>query len=134
MRKSTAGFKGLQSAGIQSSQLHNVLLISGMSDQTSSLWEAVFYPRVPEINNAELVLEMGKIFSQLSKEFNLHQLSLWRKKFPLGITEDYSVRIRLMPDQKLLLEIVKWFSPPGGEPIKKNLVDGGALVVKEILS
>jgi hypothetical protein len=44
------------------------------------------------------------------------------------------VRIRLIPDPKLLLEIVKWYSFPGGEPFKNSFVDGAALVVKEILS
>ena len=133
-RKSTSGAKDPQIAGTQSMELNNVLSISGMSDQTASLWEAAFYPPALEMNDEDLVREMDKIFTQLSKEFNLHQLSLWRKKFQSPIAQNHSVRIRLIPDPKLLLEIVKWYSFPGGEPFKNSFVDGAALVVKEILS
>jgi hypothetical protein len=39
----------------------------------------------------------------------------------------------MIPDQKLLMEIVKWFSSQGGGAISRSLLDGGALIVKEIL-
>ncbi len=133
IRKNMSGPSPLSIAGPQVNELYSVPSILEMSKQTTSLWESVFYPQGLELNDAELTREMDVLFNQLSKEFNLHQLSLWRTKFPSARSHTHAVRIRMIPDQKLLMDIVKWFSSQGGGAISGSLVDGGALIVKEIL-
>jgi len=123
----------LNVAGVQVNELYSVLSMIEISKQTAGLWESAFHPRPLEMNEADLIRETETLFGLLSKEFNLHQLSLWRSKFPTARGQNYSMRINMIPDQKLLLEIVKWFSSPNGGTMGRNLVDGGALIVREIM-
>jgi len=134
IRKNMSGPSPLSIAGPQVNELYSVLSILEISKQTASLWESEFHPRGLEMKDSELIASIDALFAQLTKEFNLHQLSLWRTKFASANSQNHSIRIRMIPDQKLLMEIIKWFSSQSGEPICKGFADGGSLIVKEILS
>jgi hypothetical protein len=114
--------------------IYNVLSTVGTAGQKGNSWEAALYPKTTGLKGEEFIAELGKIFDQLSKEFNLHQLSLWQNKFPFREDNNFTVRITLIPDQKLLFEIIKWLGSIGNENIKKALVEDAALIVKEIIS
>ena len=116
------------------SGMYNVLATVGAGEQTASVWEASLYPRAAGIKNAEFIVEAEKIFERLSKEFNLHQLSLWQNKFSFCEEDNFTIRVRMIPDQKLLFEIVKWLTSLENEHLKKALTGDAALIVKEIIS
>ncbi|MGA9407308.1 MAG: hypothetical protein WBW71_09270, partial [Bacteroidota bacterium] len=103
-------------------------------EQTAGLWEASFYPRATGMKSNEFIAELEKIFERLSQEFNLHRLSLWQNKFPSLEDDNFTIRIRMIPEQKMLFEIVRWLASMEKEPLKKALTGDAALIVKEIIS
>ena len=62
--------------------IYNVLSTVGTAERRGNSWEAAIYPQATGMKGAEFIAELEKIFERLSKEFNLHQLSLWQNKFP----------------------------------------------------
>ena len=112
--------------------IYNVLWTVGTPEQKSKSWESSLFPQTP--GAPEFIAGLEKIIERLSKEFNLHQLSLWQNKFPLGGENMYSVRIRTIPDQKLLFEIIRWLGLTDNENLRKALTTDASLVVKEIIS
>ena len=106
----------------------------GDSEQTKSLWEATIIPSIDGSSNPEFIGGFEGVSQQLMKEFNVHHVSLWRNKFLMREEKPFVVRIRLIPDQKLLFEIVKWLSTAGSELSRKQLTEKSALLVKEIIS
>ncbi len=113
--------------------IYNVLSTVGTTEQRGNPWEAALYPQTAGIRGAEFIAELEKIFERLSKEFNLHQLSLWQNKFPFREDNNFTVRIMMIPDQKLLFEIIKWLGSLENENIKKALTADAALIMKEII-
>ncbi|MGA7160487.1 MAG: hypothetical protein WBZ48_05755 [Bacteroidota bacterium] len=116
------------------SGIHTIVASAGVGEQTASLWEASLYPQILGMNNNEFIAEVEKIFEQLSKEFNLHQLSLWQKRFTFRDEDGFTIRVRMIPDQKLLFEIVKWLASTENVQLKQALTANAALIVKEIIS
>ncbi len=114
--------------------IYNVLSTVGTTEQRGSSWEAALYPQTRGIKSAEFIAELEKIFDTLSKEFNLHQLSLLQNKFPFHEDNNFTIRIVLIPDQKLLFEIIRWLGLIENENIKKALTADAALIVKEIIA
>ena len=47
---------------------------------------------------------------------------------------NFAIRIMMIPDQKLLFEIIKWLGSIDNESIRKALTVDAALIVKEIIS
>lgn len=114
--------------------LYTVVSSVGDSEQKISLWEASIIPAQTDTPGAEFAAEIGKTFETLMKEFNLHHLSLWKKKLSSGEEDAFVVRARTIPDHKLLFEVVKWLTGSGNESLRKGLTENGALVVKEIIA
>jgi hypothetical protein len=113
--------------------IYNVLSTVGTADQWSNAWESAFIPETTGIKSPEFITEMENIFDRLSKEFNLHQLSLWQYKFPFRGDNDFSIRIKTIPDQKLLFEVIRWLGLTENEALRKALTTDASLVVKEII-
>jgi hypothetical protein len=116
------------------SSLYTVVSSVGDSEQKISLWEASIIPARIDTPGTEFAAEIGKTFETLMKEFNLHHLSLWKKKLSSGEGDAFVVRARMIPDHKLLFEVVKWLTGSGNESLRKGLTENGALVVKEIIA
>ena len=114
--------------------IYNVLSTVGTEVQTANQWEASLYPQTTGMKSTEFIAELEILFDRLSKEFNLHQLSLWQNKFPFRGDNNFTVRVRMIPDQKLLFEIVKWLTLIENEPLKKALTGDASLIMKEIIS
>ena len=134
MQKSMTAIVAPQTVKHSWNGMHNVLSVVGIAGQTTGLWDAALYPRAADIERGEYLKMIENIFTDLSKEFNLHHLSLWGKKFSSLRDNHYIVRIRMIPDHKLFLEIVKWLSASGGDAARRGLIEESGLVVKEILS
>ena len=115
------------------SSLQTVVSSVGDSEPKIGLWEASIIPARVDTPGAEYAVELGKTFETLMKEFNLHHVSLWKKKLSSGEGDAFVVRARTIPDHKLLFEVVKWLTGLGNESIRKGLTENGALVVKEII-
>jgi hypothetical protein len=132
--KSTPG--DVQSSAIECSRssLYNIIASVGDSEPKNNLWEASMIPANKGTADAGFVPDIEKAFEQLMKEFNLHQLSLWQKRLSSGEDSKFVVRARTIPDQKLLCEIVKWFTVSENESLRRSLTENGALVVKEIIA
>ncbi|HTY11292.1 MAG TPA: hypothetical protein VMF88_09495 [Bacteroidota bacterium] len=113
--------------------VYNVLSTVGTAEQRGIAWEASLFPQTVRMKGGEFVAESEKIFERLSKEFNLHQLSLWQSKFPFREENNFTLRIRMIPDQKLLFEIIKWLGAVENEIVRTALTSDAALVVKEII-
>lgn len=116
------------------SSLYTVISSVGDPEQKISLWETSITPTRIDTPEAEFAVEIGKTFETLMKEFNLHHLSLWKKKLSSGEGDVFVVRARTIPDHKLLFEVVKWLTGSGKESLRKGLTENGALVVKEIIA
>lgn len=116
------------------SALYAVLLSIGDPNQKKNLWDASIAPDVEETHAGEFVSKVDIAFERLSKEFNLHLLSLWRKKFSTSEGGMHVIRVRMIPDQKLLSEVIKWFALSGDDLLKKSLIEKGALIVREIIA
>ena len=114
--------------------IYNVLSTVGSTEQRGNSWESVIFPSTTGIKDPELIAEMEKIFDRLSKEFNLNQLSLWQNKFPFRVDNNYSIRVRTIPDQKLLFEIIRWLGLTENESLRKALTTDASLIVKEVIS
>ena len=114
--------------------LSTLLSSNGDSEQIKSLWEATIVPAIDGSVNPEFISGFEAVSQQLMKEFNVHHVSLWRNKMLLTEDKPFVVRIRVIPDQKLLFEIVKWLSTAGSELSRKQLTEKSALLVKEIIS
>lgn len=123
-----------EGTGHSRSSLYTVASSVGDPEQKISLWEASIIPARITTSAGEFVAEIQKTFETLMKEFNLHHLSLWKKRLPFGQHDTFMVRARTIPDQKLLFEVVKWLDGMGNETLRKGLTEGGALVVKEIIA
>ena len=91
-------------------------------------------PKAASITVWTWITNAEKLFASLAKELNLHHLSFWRKKFPANKESAYALRIRMIPEQKLLMESVKIVAEQNGNPLAVNLARNGALVVKEIIA
>jgi hypothetical protein len=102
--------------------------LAGSSNAASreGLWEAIVQPTLPF---SEGEVKMRKLTETLSKEFNLHSISLWRQKFGLKKERMLSLRISFIPDVTLLHEIVKWMSSADA-----GLKQGSGMIVKKIIS
>jgi lambda repressor-like predicted transcriptional regulator len=133
-RKSMAAGDMWQYAENTWTGIYNVLSTVGTAEQRGNSWEAALYPHTIGIQGAEFIAELEKMFDGLSKEFNLHQLSLWQNKFPFREDNTFAIRVMMIPDQKLLFEIIKWLGSTENENIKKALTVDAALIVKEIIS
>ncbi|HTR81616.1 MAG TPA: hypothetical protein VMM58_08295 [Bacteroidota bacterium] len=133
IRRSQESAAGAPALPVQAMRMDNVILSTGPFENTGGLWEGTFYPRALGMPDKEFVQKVEILFAQLSKEFNLHQLSFWEKKFSRAGADNFSVRIRMIPDHKLLFEVVKALFAYGDEAVKKRFEDGTPLVVKEIL-
>jgi hypothetical protein len=114
--------------------IYNVFSTVGTAVQRGNSWEAALYPQAAGVKSPEFIAELEKIFDRLSKEFNLHGLSLWQNKFPFREDNNFTVRIMMIPDQKLLFEVIKWLGAMENEGLKKALTSDAALIVKEIIS
>jgi hypothetical protein len=134
IRKHRAGRDRLQTPENTWTGIYNVLSTIGTTEQRGTSWEAALYPQTTGIESTEFVAELEKIFDRLSKEFNLHQLSVWQNKFPFHENDNFAIRIMMMPDQKLLFEIIRWLGSIENESIKKALTADAALIVKGIIS
>ncbi len=132
-RKSTAAGDIWQFAENTWTGIYNVLATVGTTEQRGNSWEAALYPQTTGIKSSEFITELEKIFDRLSKEFNLHQLSLWQNKFPFREDNNFTARIMMIPDQKLLFEIIKWLGSIENESIKRALTVDAALIMKEII-
>ena len=132
-RKSTAAGDIWQFAENTWTGIYNVLATVGTTEQRGNSWEAALYPQTTGIESSEFITELEKIFDRLSKEFNLHQLSLWQNKFPFREDNNFTARIMMIPDQKLLFEIIKWLGSIENESIKRALTVDAALIMKEII-
>ena len=134
MAKSFSGDEQRRSVSSSRGSLGTLLSSSGDSAQTKSLWEATIIPAIDGSVNPEFVAGFEDVSQQLMKEFNVHHLSLWRNKMLMTEEKPFVVRIRVIPDQKLLFEIIKWLSTSGNELSRKQLTEKSALLVKEIIS
>ncbi len=132
LRKNADAGNIWKSAENTSTGIYNVLATVGTPEQRNNSWESALFPQTPQ--GLAFVAELERIFDQLSKEFNLRQLSLWQNKFPFRGENDFSIRIRTIPDQKLLFEIIRWLGLTENEILRKALTTDAALVVKEIIA
>ncbi len=114
--------------------IYNVIVNTTGSEQTKNLWEASMTWDNSGMTGQDFAAGIERIFTQLSKEFNLHQLSLWERKFSFARNNEFTVHIRMIPDQKLFFEVIKFLVSSSNEPAGKSLVENGALIVKEIIS
>ena len=130
----SGGSVGFGVHGNVKGEIFSILATAGVSDQTMSLWDVSLMPADPALEEDEMITNAEKLFASLAKELNLHHLSFWRKKFPANKESAYALRIRMIPEQKLLMESVKIVAEQIGNPLAVNLARNGALVVKEIIA
>ncbi len=113
--------------------IYNVLATVGTQDQRSSSWESAIFPETAGLKGPDFAADVERLFERMSKEFNLHQLSMWQNKFPFRGDNNFSIRIRTIPDQKLLFEIIRWLGLAENESLRKSLTTDAALMVKEVI-
>ena len=116
------------------SSLYSVVSSLGDSSQKLGLWEASIFPSGIENPGDEFSIEIGKMFETLMKEFNVHHLTLWKKRLSSGEGESFMIRVRTIPDHKLLFEVIKWLAVSSNGTTTKELTADGSLVVKEIIA
>lgn len=117
------------------SSFNAIVLCGELAAHSNNGLEVVIYFSKPfDIQYEPFRISLSAFVQRFYDEFGALQSSVWQRKLGLGSGKEYIARLRISGDDKQLSAIGRWLSSVQVEDfVRKSVVEGGKLAIKELL-